>query len=108
MHNEELTLSVLRNIDTLTTQKSLADELGLSVGKVNYVLKALIEKGLIKAENFFVNKNKNQYKYLLTDDGIKEKVSLTKKFIIRKKAEYEELQRDLEADTLKWGGKLNE
>ena len=104
MHNEELTLSVLRNIDTLTTQKSLADELGLSVGKVNYVLKALIEKGLIKAENFFVNKNKNQYKYLLTDDGIKEKVSLTKKFIIRKKAEYEELQRDLEADTLKWGG----
>lgn len=108
MHNEELTLSVLRNIDTLTTQKSLADELGLSVGKVNYVLKALIEKGLIKAENFFVNKNKNQYKYLLTDDGIKEKVSLTKKFITRKKAEYEELQRDLEADTLKWGGKLNE
>lgn len=104
MHNEELTLSVLRNIDTLTTQKSLADELGLSVGKVNYVLKALIEKGLIKAENFFVNKNKNQYKYLLTDNGIKEKVSLTKKFIIRKKAEYEELQRDLEADTLKWGG----
>ena len=108
MHNEELTLSVLRNIDTLTTQKSLADELGLSVGKVNYVLKALIEKGLIKAENFFANKNKNQYKYLLTDDGIKEKVSLTKKFITRKKAEYEELQRDLEADTLKWGGKLNE
>ena len=109
MHNEELTLSVLRNIDTLTTQKSLADELGLSVGKVNYVLKALIEKGLIKAENFFVNKNKNQYKYLLTDDGIKEKVLLTKKFITRKKAEYEELQRDLEADTLKWGGgKLNE
>lgn len=104
MHNEELTLSVLRNIDTLTTQKSLADELGLSVGKVNYVLKALIEKGLIKAENFFVNKNKNQYKYLLTDDGIKEKVLLTKKFITRKKAEYEELQRDLEADTLKWGG----
>lgn len=104
MHNEELTLSVLRNIDTLTTQKSLADELGLSVGKVNYVLKALIEKGLIKAENFFVNKNKNQYKYLLTDDGIKEKVSLTKKFITRKKAEYEELQRDLESYTLKWGG----
>ncbi len=103
MHNEELTLSVLRNIDTLTTQKSLADELGLSVGKVNYVLKALIEKGLIKAENFFVNKNKNQYKYLLTDDGIKEKVSLTKKFIIRKKAEYEELQKDLESYNLQAG-----
>ncbi|ADN09557.1 MarR family EPS-associated transcriptional regulator [Sulfurimonas autotrophica] len=96
MHNEELTLSVLRNIDTLKSQKSLADELGISVGKVNYVLKALIEKGLIKAENFFENKNKNQYKYLLTEKGFKEKVALTKNFIQRKKAEYEELQRELE------------
>lgn len=96
MHNEELTLSVLRNIDTLKSQKSLADDLGISVGKVNYVLKALIEKGLIKAENFFENKNKNQYKYLLTEKGFKEKVLLTKNFIQRKKAEYEELQRELE------------
>ena len=96
MQNEELTLSVLRNIDTIKSQKSLADELGISVGKVNYVLKALIEKGLIKAENFFENKNKNQYKYLLTEKGFKEKVLLTKNFIQRKKAEYEELQRELE------------
>jgi len=96
LQNEELTLSVLRNIDTLKSQKSLADELGISVGKVNYVLKALIEKGLIKAENFFENKNKNQYKYLLTEKGFKEKVALTKNFIQRKKAEYEELQRELE------------
>jgi EPS-associated MarR family transcriptional regulator len=96
LQNEELTLSVLRNIDTLKSQKSLADDLGISVGKVNYVLKALIEKGLIKAENFFENKNKNQYKYLLTEKGFKEKVLLTKNFIQRKKAEYEELQRELE------------
>ena len=96
MQNEELTLSVLRNIDTIKSQKSLADELGISVGKVNYVLKALIEKGLIKAESFFENKNKNQYKYLLTEKGFKEKVLLTKNFIQRKKAEYEELQRELE------------
>jgi len=96
LQNEELTLSVLRNIDTLKSQKSLADELGCSVGKVNYILKALIEKGLIKAENFFENKNKNQYKYLLTEKGFKEKVALTKNFIQRKKAEYEELQRELE------------
>jgi len=96
LQNEELTLSVLRNIDTLKSQKSLADDLGISVGKVNYVLKALIEKGLIKAENFFENKNKNQYKYFLTEKGFKEKVALTKNFIQRKKAEYEELQRELE------------
>lgn len=97
MQKEELTLSVLRNIDTLKTQKSLADDLGLSVGKVNYVLKALIEKGLIKAENFFANKNKNQYKYLLTEQGIKEKMNLTEKFIQRKKKEYDELVYELES-----------
>ena len=96
MQNEELTLTVLRKIEDSKSQKSLADELGLSVGKVNYVLKALIEKGLLKAENFFENKNKNQYKYLLTKNGIEEKLSLTKKFIKRKKLEYEELQRELD------------
>ena len=96
MQNEELTLTVLRKIEDSKSQKSLADELGLSVGKVNYVLKALIEKGLLKAENFFENKNKNQYKYLLTKDGIEEKLSLTKKFIKRKKLEYEELQKELD------------
>lgn len=96
MQNEELTLSVLRNITDLKTQKTLASELGVSVGKVNYILKALIEKGLIKAENFFVNKNKNQYKYLLTEYGFKEKITLTEKFIDRKKKEYDELVRELE------------
>jgi EPS-associated MarR family transcriptional regulator len=94
--NDELTLNVLRNIDTLKTQKTLADELGYSVGKINYVLKALCEKGLIKAENFFANKNKNQYRYLLTQEGIEEKIALTTKFIARKKAEYEILQAELE------------
>ncbi|WP_152184267.1 MarR family EPS-associated transcriptional regulator [Sulfurimonas indica] len=96
MQNEELTLNVLRKIEITKSQKSLADELSLSVGKVNYVIKALIEKGLIKAENFFENKNKNQYKYLLTKEGISAKIDLTQKFIERKKAEYEELQKELE------------
>lgn len=95
MHKEELTLTVLRNITELKSQKSLADELGLSVGKVNYVLKALIDKGHIKAENFFANKNKNQYKYLLTQKGIQEKIALTEKFIGRKKKEYDELVLEL-------------
>ncbi len=97
MQQEELLLSILRNIHKDKTQKSLSNDLGISVGKVNYVIKALVEKGFIKIENFFANKNKNQYRYLLTDDGIKEKIKLTKKFIKRKKAEYEELQKELES-----------
>ena len=95
MQHDELTLNILKNIETTSSQKSLACELEISVGKVNYVLKALVEKGLIKAENFFANKNKNQYKYLLTKKGLQTKIELTEKFIQRKKEEYEQLQKDL-------------
>ena len=94
MQNDELTLNVLRKIENSKSQKSLADDLSLSVGKVNYVLKALIEKGLVKAENFFANKHKNQYKYLLTEDGIKAKIDLTKKFIKRKKLSMKSCKRN--------------
>ena len=96
MRYEELELSVLRSMGKVTTQKTIAKELGYSVGKVNYVIKALADKGLLKIENFYNNKNKLQYKYLLTEDGIKEKISLTEKFIKRKKEEYEMLVEDLE------------
>ena len=96
MSNEELELLLLRHAQNISSQKSLAKEIGFSVGKVNYVLNALINKGFIKSERFLNANNKKQYSYLLTDDGIKEKIALTKKFILRKKAEYEELQRDLE------------
>ena len=94
---------MLKHANNISSQKSLADEIGFSVGKINYVLKALVEKGLIKSENFMTSDNKRKYTYLLTDKGIQEKMQLTKKFIARKKAEYEELQRDLELDTQKWG-----
>ena len=97
MINEELDLLVLKNTHAISSQKSFAKEIGFSVGKVNFVLRALIDKGLIKAEVFLSSENKKKYSYLITDAGIKEKVSLTKKFITRKKAEYEELQRDLES-----------
>jgi len=93
---EELKLTILRNITLDTTQKGLAEELGYSIGKINYIFKALSEKGLLKVENFYNNQNKKQYKYLLTQKGIEEKIALTKKFIQRKKEEYEELQRELE------------
>ena len=102
MNNEELELVMLKRANTISSQKSLADEIGFSVGKINYVLKALVDKGFIKAERFLTSDNKTKYKYLLTDEGIHEKMQLTKKFIARKKAEYEELQRDLEADMLNW------
>ena len=95
MSSEELELSVLRSVGKVTTQKTIAKELGYSVGKINYVLKALGDKGLLKIENFYNNKNKLQYKYLLSEKGFEEKVSLTKKFIIKKKKEYEELQEEL-------------
>ena len=96
MNNEELELSILRSVDKMTTQKSIADELGYSVGKINYILKALTQKGLLKVENFYNSQNKRQYKYLLTPKGIEEKISLTQKFIQLKKEEYETLQNELE------------
>jgi EPS-associated MarR family transcriptional regulator len=96
LHQDELTLSILRKSESIKSQPSLAKELGLSVGKVNYVLKALIQKGFIKVENFANSKQKKNYKYLLTKKGIEEKIKLTEKFIERKKQEYEELQKELE------------
>ena len=87
---------MLKNAHNISSQKSLAKEIGFSVGKINYVLNALIEKGLIKSENFITSENKRKYKYLLTEKGIQEKMQLTRKFITKKKAEFEELQRDLE------------
>ena len=96
MNNEEIKLVILKSAETMQSQRSLAEEIGFSVGKVNYILKALVDKGFIKAESFLHSGNKRKYSYILTDDGIKEKMTLTKKFIERKKAEYEELQRDLE------------
>ncbi|MGD9554580.1 MAG: MarR family EPS-associated transcriptional regulator [Arcobacteraceae bacterium] len=99
MQHDELTLNILKNIETTSSQKSLAKELEISVGKVNYILKSLVEKGLIKAENFFANKNKNQYKYLLTKKGFHEKITLTQNFIDKKKKEYDELQKELQLYT---------
>ena len=96
MNHEEFELLMLKNAHNISSQKSLAKEIGFSVGKINYVLNALIEKGLIKSENFITSNNKRKYKYLLTEKGIQEKMQLTRKFITRKKAEFEELQRDLE------------
>lgn len=95
MTNEEAELDILKSVDKAINQKSIATEIGYSVGKVNYVLNKLIEKGLIKAERFINSKQKQKYKYFLTEQGFKEKVSLTEKFIEKKKKEYDQLQADL-------------
>ena len=79
------------------TQRDLASVLGFSVGKVNYCLKALIDKGLIKAERFSRNPNKRQYAYLLTPQGIASKAVLTAHFLERKMAQYEALKAEITA-----------
>ena len=88
---------VLRKIKTKpeATQRELADELGFSLGKLNYCLKALRAKGLIKIENFKKNPNKINYIYVLTPKGIAEKTKLTINFMKRKMKEYEELKSEL-------------
>ena len=96
-------LQILRAIKADVSQPSIAQDIGFSVGKVNFILKALVEKGLVKTEKFLNANNRMKYTYLLTDAGIKEKMILTQKFIARKKAEYEELQNELEQDEQKWG-----
>ena len=78
-----------------STQRELAEELGFSLGKLNYCLKALKAKGLVKISNFKKNPNKINYIYVLTPRGITEKSKLTINFMKRKIKEYEELKREI-------------
>mgnify|MGYP003980672653 FL=1 len=95
MNEQYLELLVLKNLNQTISQKTIAKNIGHSVGKVNYIMKALIQNGLVKAENFATSTNKKQYQYLLTQDGIKHKIKITEEFIDRKKQEYDSLQEDL-------------
>ena len=89
---------VLRKIQKKpkTTQRELAEELGFSLGKLNYCLKALHAKGLIKMQNFKKNPKKINYIYVLTPKGITEKTKLTINFMKRKMNEYDELKKELD------------
>jgi EPS-associated MarR family transcriptional regulator len=82
--------------DSRSTQRQLSNNLGVSLGKVNYCIKSLVEKGFIKINNFRNNKNKIQYSYLLTPKGIEEKAKLTKKFLQLKISEYDTLADEIE------------
>ncbi|SDF37645.1 MarR family EPS-associated transcriptional regulator [Limimaricola pyoseonensis] len=99
MISDDLRFRLLRLLEEnpSLSQRQIAAELGLSLGRVNYVLRALIEKGQIKARNFRVSRNKLRYAYLLTPGGIEEKARLTSGFLQRKLAEHEALQSEIEA-----------
>jgi EPS-associated MarR family transcriptional regulator len=79
------------------TQRQLAEKVGVSVGGINYCLKALVEKGWVKIDNFSQSKNKFGYIYLLTPDGIAQKVLLAGQFLNRKLQEYEQLKLEIES-----------
>ena len=79
------------------TQRELAEKLGVSVGGLNYCLNALMDKGWVKMQNFQNSKNKFKYVYLLTPQGIAEKVALTSRFLERKMLEYEALKAEIES-----------
>ena len=90
-------LNILRKINAESgiSQRSLAKELGFSLGKLNYCIKALKNKGYVKIKNFQKNPNKFNYVYILTPRGITEKTQLTISFMKRKMQEYDELKKEL-------------
>ena len=98
MEKNQENLDLLRKISKKpkVSQRILANELGFSLGKLNYCLNSLKKKGLIKIKNFKNNKNKLNYIYILTPKGIAKKTVLTINFMKRKMKEYEELKKELE------------
>jgi len=94
----EETLMILREIGTnpQLSQRELSSRLGLSLGKINFLLKAMIARGLVKAENFKNSSNKRAYLYLLTPLGIEAKAKTTYRFLKRKMEEYEKLEIEIE------------
>ena len=96
---DEFRLRVLRALEANPelSQRQLAAELGVSLGGVNYALKALIERGFVKADNFRKSGSKVAYLYVLTPKGISEKALLTRAFLGRKLEEYEVLRQEIEA-----------
>lgn len=97
MENNQDHFEILRKIQKKpnSTQRELAVELGFSLGKLNYCLKALQNKGFVKIENFKKNPNKINYFYVLTPAGIVAKTKLTINFMKKKMKEYDELKKDL-------------
>lgn len=96
--NEALEYHALRRLAgaPVANQRSLAESLGVSLGRANYVIRALVARGLVKMENVSRNPNRLGYAYLLTPKGLTEKAKLTRRFLKRKVAEYEQLQQEID------------
>lgn len=96
---EEIQFEVLRRLHQTpqVSQRALAKDLGVGLGTINFCFQALVEKGLIKMQNFSQSKNKLRYAYLLTPAGVAEKTKLTAEFLRRKAVEYEVLRAEIEA-----------
>src|SRR5512143_2832953 len=86
----------LLQADPTLSQRQLAVEMGVSLGKANYCLRALVEKGLVKLGSFSKNPNKRQYAYLLTPAGLEEKTRIALAFLKHKEAEFETIRREIE------------
>mgnify|MGYP003684274157 CR=1 FL=1 len=99
MNKQDIRLDLLRKLESNPefTQRELSREMGVSLGKLNYCMKKLTEKGLIKLTNFTHNQSKVGYAYLLTPSGIEEKSRLTFSFLKRKIVEYEILKKEINA-----------
>lgn len=97
MEEKQDQLNILRKLNSnpRSSQRKLAHDLGFSLGKLNYLVKELHKKGLIKIENFKKNPKKINYIYILTPKGISEKTKLTVNFMNRKMREYDELKKEL-------------
>jgi len=96
---DEIAYKLLKIIETepQLSQREIAARMGVSLGKVNYCLKSLIEKGFIKARNFYNSNHKVGYVYMLTPSGLEEKASVTYRFLMRKIQEYEEIKAEIES-----------
>ena len=96
--HDETHLKVLRVLESTPNinQRKLAESLGVSLGKTNFCLNALLDKGLVKMENFRTSTRKLNYAYLLTPSGIAEKAALTNRFLKRKMEEYDALKAEIE------------
>lgn len=94
--NEMLTLMRVIEENPQMTQRDLSSKLGLSLGKINYLMKALIDKGFIKVQNFRNARNKTAYLYNLTPSGLEAKARITYHFLKRKMAEYEKLEKEIQ------------
>tara|TARA_B110000438_G_scaffold213457_1_gene205689 strand:- start:482 stop:805 length:324 start_codon:yes stop_codon:yes gene_type:complete len=98
INHSEAELEILRKIEINSnlTQRQIAEHMGLSLGKINYLIKALLDKGLLKVNNFRRSDNKLGYLYFLTPEGVDTKKKLTSLFLKRKSEEFDKLNKEMQ------------